>query len=114
MNLRWRSLRSLAGRTGAIKPVLAERGGYRGIGNIYADEALYYASIHSLRPASSLTQDEVRLLRDGIVAVTLGIEHGGTSFNEYRDVWGEAGGQNYNHVQVYQQDGKPVALWHTD
>jgi formamidopyrimidine-DNA glycosylase len=78
-----------------------------GIGNIYADEALYYASIHPLRPASSLSRDEVRLLHEGIVSVlSLGIEHGGTSFNEYRDLWGEAG-DNYNHVRVYQREGEP-------
>ncbi|HCP74749.1 MAG TPA: hypothetical protein DIU08_08905 [Ktedonobacter sp.] len=34
------------------------------------------------------------------------IEHGGTTFSGYRDLWGEAG-DNYNHVRVYQQDGKP-------
>ena len=99
--------RSLAGRAGAIKPVLLNQSVIAGIGNIYADEALYYASIHPLRPASSLSQDEVRLLHEGIVAVlTLGIEHGGTSFNEYRDLWGEAG-ENYDHVSVYQRAGKP-------
>jgi formamidopyrimidine-DNA glycosylase len=50
--------------------------------------------------------DEIRRLHEGIVAVlTLGIEHGGTSFSEYRDLWGEAG-DNYNHVLVYQQQGK--------
>lgn len=101
--------RSLAGRKGAIKQVLLDQTIIAGLGNIYADEALYYASIHPLRPARSLSADEVRLLREGVVAVlTLGIEHGGTSFSEYRDLWGEAG-DNYNHVRVYQQDGKPCA-----
>ena len=101
--------RSLAGRKGAIKQVLLDQTVIAGLGNIYADEALYYACIHPLRPAQSLSTDEVRLLREGVVAVlTLGIEHGGTSFSEYRDLWGEAG-DNYNHVRVYQQDGKPCA-----
>jgi formamidopyrimidine-DNA glycosylase len=78
-----------------------------GLGNIYADEALYFASIHPLRPANSLTPAEVQLLHEGIVSVlTLGIEHGGTSFSEYRDLWGEAG-DNYNHMRVYHQQGKP-------
>jgi len=101
--------RSLAGRRGAIKQVLLDQMVIAGLGNIYADEALYYARIHPLRPAQSLTLDEIRLLHEGIVTVlTLGIEHGGTSFSEYRDLWGEAG-DNYNHVRVYQQDGKPCA-----
>ena len=101
--------RSLAGRRGAIKQVLLDQTVIAGVGNIYADEALYYARIHPLHPAHSLTLDEIRLLHEGIVAVlTLGIEHGGTSFSEYRDLLGEAG-DNYNHVRVYQQDGKPCA-----
>ena len=101
--------RSLAGRKSVIKQVLLDQTIIAGLGNIYADEALYYAFIHPLRPAQSLSADEVRLLREGVVAVlTLGIEYGGTSFSEYRDLWGEAG-DNYNHVRVYQQDGKPCA-----
>ena len=99
--------RSLSGRRGAIKQVLLNQEVIAGLGNIYADEALFYAAIHPLRPAHSLSLDEIRLLHEGIVSVlTLGIEHGGTSFSEYRDLWGEAG-ENYNHVRVYQREGKP-------
>jgi formamidopyrimidine-DNA glycosylase len=99
--------KSLAGRKSPIKQVLLNQEVVAGLGNIYADEALYYASIHPLRRANSLTPIEVQLLHEGIVSVlTLGIEHGGTSFNEYRDLWGEAG-DNYNHVRVYHQQGKP-------
>src|SRR2546421_7467226 len=97
----------LSGRKGAIKQVLLSQEVVAGLGNIYADEALYYAFIHPLRRANSLTTAEIQELHAGIVAVlTLGIEHGGTSFNDYRDLWGEAG-DNYNHMRVYQQDGKP-------
>ena len=99
--------RSLSMRKGAIKQALLNQEIIAGLGNIYADEALYYAAIHPLRPAYSLSPGEIRLLHEGIVSVlTLGIEHGGTSFSEYRDLWGEAG-ENYNHVRVYQQEGKP-------
>jgi formamidopyrimidine-DNA glycosylase len=97
---------SLSGRKGAIKQLLLSQEIVAGLGNIYADEALYYAAIHPLRRADSLSLVEIQLLYQGIVTVlTLGIEHGGTSFNDYRDLWGEAG-DNYNHVHVYQQDGK--------
>jgi formamidopyrimidine-DNA glycosylase len=97
----------LTGRKGAIKQVLLNQEVIAGLGNIYADEALYSASIHPLRRANSLTPAEIQLLHKGIVSVlTLGIEHGGTSFSEYRDMWGEAG-DNYNHVRVYHQQGKP-------
>ena len=97
----------LAGRKSAIKQVLLDQEVVAGVGNIYADEALFYAAIHPLRPASSLTACEIQLLHAGIVSVlTLGIEHGGTSFNDYRDLWGEAG-ENYDHMQVYHQTGQP-------
>jgi len=99
--------KSLAGRKGAIKQALLDQKVVAGLGNIYADEALYYAFVHPLRSANSLTPLEVQRLREGIVSVlTLGIVHGGTSFSEYRDLWGEAG-DNYNHVRVYHQQGKP-------
>jgi formamidopyrimidine-DNA glycosylase len=99
--------RALAGRKGAIKQVLLDQGVIAGLGNIYADEALYYAGIHPLRRANSLTPAEVEGLYEGIITVlTLGVEHGGTSFSEYRDLWGEAG-DNYNHVRVYHRQGKP-------
>ncbi len=102
-----RLVQALAGRKGAIKQVLLAQEVIAGLGNIYADEALFYASIHPLRRANTLTRAEVELLHTGIVSVlTLGIEHGGTSFSEYRDLWGEAG-DNYNHVRVYHQQGQP-------
>jgi formamidopyrimidine-DNA glycosylase len=98
---------ALMGRRTGIKQTLLDQRIVAGIGNIYADEALYYACIHPARRVDSLTSSEIRLLHEGIVAVlTLGIEHGGTSFNDYRDLWGQAG-QNYNHVRVYHQEGKP-------
>ena len=101
--------KGLSGRKGAIKQVLLNQEIIAGLGNIYAAEALYYAFIHPLRPANSLTSAEIQHLHEGIVSVlTLGIEHGGTSFSQYRDLWGEAG-DNYNHVHVYHQQGKPCA-----
>ncbi|HLG62974.1 MAG TPA: bifunctional DNA-formamidopyrimidine glycosylase/DNA-(apurinic or apyrimidinic site) lyase [Ktedonosporobacter sp.] len=93
-------------RTG-VKQALLNQRVVAGVGNIYADEALFYAQIHPSRRSDSLTPDEIQLLREGIVTVlSRSIEHGGTSFNDYRDLWGEAG-HNYNHVCVYQQDGQP-------
>jgi formamidopyrimidine-DNA glycosylase len=96
----------LAKRKSRIKSVLLEQEVVAGIGNIYADEALFHANIHPARRADTLTTSEIAKLHEGIVVVlTRGIEHGGTSFNDYRDLWGEAG-ENYNHVHVYQRDGE--------
>jgi formamidopyrimidine-DNA glycosylase len=98
---------ALAGKKTTIKQVLLDQEVVAGIGNIYADEALFHACIHPSRRASSLTSQELHLLHEGIVSVlTLGIQHGGTSFSDYRDLWGEAG-ENFNHVHVYHQEGKP-------
>lgn len=94
-------------RKKAIKNVLLDQSVVAGIGNIYADEALFAAKIHPLRQANRLSAAEVGVLHESIIAVLMaGIEHGGTSFHDYRDLWGEAG-SNYHHVQVYQQDGTP-------
>ena len=98
---------ALASKKASIKQVLLDQEVVAGIGNIYADEALFSARIHPARPASSLTPQELHLLHEGIVSVlTLGIQHGGTSFSNYRDLWG-ATGENFNHVRVYHQEGKP-------
>jgi formamidopyrimidine-DNA glycosylase len=95
----------LAGRKTVIKQTLLMQEVVAGLGNIYADEALYYASIHPLRQADSLTAGEIRQLHAGIVAVlTMGIEHGGTSFSGYRDLRGDAG-NNYDHLRVYSRHG---------
>ncbi len=100
---------ALTSRRTGIKQILLDQTIVAGIGNIYADEALFYARIHPLRRTDSLTDSEIQSLHEGIVSVlTSGIEHGGTSFSAYRDLWGEAG-DNYNHVRVYQQEGKPCA-----
>jgi formamidopyrimidine-DNA glycosylase len=100
-------MKALAARKSTIKQALLTQEVIAGLGNIYADEALFYAAIHPLRRANSLSPTEVRLLHEGIVSVlTSAIEHGGTSFNDYRDLWGEAG-ENYDHVLVYHRAGQP-------
>jgi formamidopyrimidine-DNA glycosylase len=97
----------LAGRARQIKPLLLDQTCIAGIGNIYADEALFHAGIHPLRQAQTLTLDEVARLHTAIRDVlTLGIEHGGTTFGRYQDIWGEAG-RNRDHLAVYQRAGMP-------
>lgn len=97
----------LAGSRRAIKAALLDQRVVAGLGNIYADEALFRAQIHPLRAAGSLSQLEVARLHAGIQgALTTGIEHGGTTFGRYRDINDEAG-NNLEHVEVYQRTGKP-------
>ncbi|MEO7001473.1 MAG: bifunctional DNA-formamidopyrimidine glycosylase/DNA-(apurinic or apyrimidinic site) lyase [Ktedonobacterales bacterium] len=91
----------------AIKATLLDQAVIAGLGNIYADESLFRAGIHPLRPADSLTSNEVTALHAGIRgALETGITHGGTTFGRHRDIYDEAG-TNLEHVEVYQHTGQP-------
>ena len=97
----------LAGQSRAIKATLLDQRVIAGLGNIYADESLFRAGIHPLRPAGSLTADELTRLHSGIQgALTTGIAHGGTTFGRHRDIYNEAG-VNLEHVEVYRRTGQP-------
>jgi formamidopyrimidine-DNA glycosylase len=97
----------LAGRTRAIKALLLDQTAVAGLGNIYADEALYRGGIHPLRPAGSLTPAEVAALHAAIRQVLLtGIANGGTTFGRHRDVYNEAG-TNVGYLEVYRRGGQP-------
>ena len=78
-----------------------------GIGNIYANEALWRARIDPSRPGTSVTLEQASLLRDSIVAV-LGeaIEARGTSFRDYRDARGKRG-TFVEKLQAYGRGGLP-------
>lgn len=63
-----------------------------GVGNIYANEALFNAGIHPTRPANSLTNDEQqRLVQSAKSILTAAIEKGGTTLNDFRDARSEPG-----------------------
>ncbi|HEV3309126.1 MAG TPA: DNA-formamidopyrimidine glycosylase, partial [Chloroflexota bacterium] len=95
----------LAGRRAAIKTVLLNQLVVAGIGNIYADEALFAAGIRPTRPAGSLRKREVGRLRDAVSSVLAGaIARRGTTFSTYRDVDGEAGG-NQSRLMVFHRHG---------
>ena len=97
----------LAGRRRAIKTTLLDQSVVAGLGNIYADEALFRAGIHPLRSAATLTPDEIAALHAGIQSALLtGIEHGGTTFGRHRGLYDEQG-SNLEHVEVYRRTGQP-------
>ena len=78
-----------------------------GIGNIYANEALWRAGIDPSRAANTVTADEARQLRDEIVSVlTESIAQRGTSFRDYRDARGERG-TFVERLQAYGRAGEP-------
>jgi formamidopyrimidine-DNA glycosylase len=97
----------LAGRERALKALLLDQSVVAGLGNIYADEALYRARLHPLRTGASLTMAEAAALRWGIRdALRTGIEHGGTTFGRHRGIYEEAG-TNLEHLDVYRRTGQP-------
>jgi formamidopyrimidine-DNA glycosylase len=100
----------LRGSNRAIKAALLDQTVVVGLGNIYADEALFRAGINPLRPAASLSQDEIARLRDAIrETLLLGIEHGGTTFGRHRDIYDEAG-TNLEYLNVYRRTGQPCRV----
>jgi formamidopyrimidine-DNA glycosylase len=82
----------LRGSRQAVKKVLMDQRVVVGIGNIYANEALWRAGVDPSREARSLSRDEAQALHAGIVSVlTESIEARGTSFRDYRDANGGKG-----------------------
>lgn len=91
----------LARRTAPIKAVLLDQHTIAGLGNIYVDEALFHARIHPARTANTLTPPEAELLAEKIKQVLqVGLDHRGTSFSSFRDVYGEKG-SNQDQLVVY-------------
>lgn len=82
------------GRRGHLKPLLMNQTFLAGLGNIYVDESLWYARLHPLRPAESLTRAErVRLYRAVQRVLKRAIALGGTSIDVmYKRVNGASGG----------------------
>ncbi|MFL5897687.1 MAG: bifunctional DNA-formamidopyrimidine glycosylase/DNA-(apurinic or apyrimidinic site) lyase [Solirubrobacterales bacterium] len=79
-------------RTVPLKSFLLDQSGVAGVGNIYADEALFRAELHPLSPAGSMKAEHLGALRDGVVAaLEAGIHAGGSSIDDYRDARGERG-----------------------
>jgi formamidopyrimidine-DNA glycosylase len=82
----------LCNRTAPIKPVLIEQSVIAGIGNMYADEALFDAKIHPLRSAGSLSSDEIERLHTAIKRVLwAAIGNKGASVQSYFRPGGELG-----------------------
>jgi formamidopyrimidine-DNA glycosylase len=97
----------LRGSSQPVKKVLMEQRKIAGIGNIYANEALWRAGIDPSRPAASVTLEQAEALRSSLVNVLReAIEARGTSFRDYRDAQGKRGGF-VEKLQAYGRAGQP-------
>jgi formamidopyrimidine-DNA glycosylase len=93
-------------RHAPLKSVLLNQELIAGIGNMYADEALFAARIHPQRPASSLKQAEIKSLHKAIVDVLeKGIRNKGASIRNYRCADGEAG-RAHEEFAVAHREGE--------
>jgi formamidopyrimidine-DNA glycosylase len=96
-----------AGRTAPLKSFLLDQRRVAGVGNIYADEALYRARLHPLSPAGSMKPEHAAALRDGVIAaLEAGLERGGASIDDYRDGRGEKGTMQ-DEFLVHTREGEP-------
>ena len=97
----------LRSRGARLKALLLDQEFLRGLGNIYADEALFRARLHPLRSADSVGPRKARDLHEAIQAVLRNaIDAGGTSIRDYRDSRG-AEGDFQRQIRIYGRDGDP-------
>jgi formamidopyrimidine-DNA glycosylase len=93
-------------RSGRLKPLLLDQTFLAGVGNIYADEALWRARLHPLRTAPTLRPHDERHLYEAI-RVILGeaVERRGSSIDDYTAPDGD--GSMQERLEVYQRTGEP-------
>jgi formamidopyrimidine-DNA glycosylase len=98
---------ALANRRAPVKAAILDQRRLAGVGNIYADEALWRARIHPLKPAGDLNAGELRALHRGIRdALRAGIARQGSTLRDYRTPNG-ASGSMQDEFRVYGRDGEP-------
>ena len=98
---------TLAGRRAPVKAALLDQRTVAGVGNIYADEALWRARIHPLTPAQALDVDEVKALHRAVrTALKAGIARQGSTLRDYRLPDGGSGRMQHE-FKVYGRGGEP-------
>jgi formamidopyrimidine-DNA glycosylase len=97
-------------KVSGIKRILLDQTVVSGVGNIYADEALWLAGLHGDRPGQRLTRAQVLAVLAGVRQVMVSaLDQGGTSFDAlYVNVNGESGYFDRS-LQAYGQEGRPCA-----
>lgn len=89
-----------------IKLVLLDRKIIGGIGNIYANDALYMSKIHPMRKASELSNEEFHRLFDNLQTIlNEGVAHRGSTIDRYRDLYGKPG-SHQNYFRIYGKKGQ--------
>jgi formamidopyrimidine-DNA glycosylase len=95
------------GRKAPVKAFLLSQERVAGVGNIYADEALFRARIHPLRPVGTLKRGQIAELRDAVVeSLEAGIDAKGATIDDFRHPDG-AKGSFQNRFLVHLREGEP-------
>jgi formamidopyrimidine-DNA glycosylase len=98
---------AISGRRAPIKAALLDQRRLAGVGNIYADEALWRARVHPLEPGGELGPAEVSALHRGIrAALKAGIARQGATLSDYRTPEGGRGAMQ-DEFKVYGREGEP-------
>jgi len=102
--------RALEGRSAPLKSFLLDQRRIAGVGNIYADEALFRARLHPLRAAGSVGPREARRLHAALLeTLQAGIDHEGSSIESFVDPAGQRG--SFQEIlNVYQRTGEPCRV----
>lgn len=99
--------RALGRSDRALRDALLDQTAVAGIGNIYALEACFDAGLHPLLPARRLAPSAWQRLAEALqVGLRRGIDNGGTSLKDFRNVTGEPG-RNQDDLRVYGRSGEP-------
>jgi formamidopyrimidine-DNA glycosylase len=98
--------RRIRGRRARLKPLLVDQAFIAGVGNIYADEALWRARLHPLRTAATLRPHHERALYRNVVGILAeAVERRGSSIDDYTAPDGD--GEMQERLDVYQRTGQP-------
>jgi formamidopyrimidine-DNA glycosylase len=102
------ALRTMArGRRAPVKSFLLTQERVAGVGNIYADEALFRARIHPLRPVGTLRRPQLEALRAAVVdSLEAGIDARGATIDDFRHADG-ASGSFQDRFLVHRREGEP-------
>jgi formamidopyrimidine-DNA glycosylase len=102
------ALRALAkGRRSPVKAFLLAQERIAGVGNIYADEALFRARIHPLRPVGTLRRAQLEALHGAVIeSLEAGIDARGASIDDFRHTDG-ARGSFQDRFLVHRREGEP-------
>lgn len=103
-----------SGKRGCIKQVLMDQSFISGIGNIYADEILWFSKIHPLAKTEKLKSEDLRKIYQAMKFILKkAVKLRGTSIDDYRDVEGRRG--SYDKVRyIYQREGEPCRRCKTE